>query len=434
MNLRKVVFWLHLAAGVIAGIVIGIMSFTGVMLAYEKQLIAWAERDARRVTPPADAKALSLEDLLAKANGSLPGARPTAITLEADPGLAVLLSFGRTNSLYVNPYTGEVREPGAKAMRAFMHVMIDWHRYLGAHGDHRPLGKAVTGACNAAFLVLAVTGLYLWWPRQWTRRALAAVAVPTFRLRGKARDWNWHNAFGLWSAPVLIVLTATAMPISYRWAGNLIYTLTGTEAPAAGAPSGPPVEVPAPPASSRPLALAALIESAQREIPRWQQITVRPGGGGGGGRAGGPAGEARREGGGPAGQGGAERARGEGGAQAVTISVKERDAWPRFAAVQLSLDPYTGAVLRREDFSDLNAGTRVRRWTRFLHTGEALGLAGQGVASLASLAGVVLVWTGFALAWRRLLAWRGRRSASGSAEVSAPATAPVAVGEAADRP
>jgi uncharacterized iron-regulated membrane protein len=38
---------------------------------------------------------------------------------------------------------------------------------------------------------------------------------------------------------------------------------------------------------------------------------------------------------------------------------------------------------------------------RFLHTGEALGWPGQLLAGLFSLFSVVLVYTGFALAWRR---------------------------------
>ncbi len=48
MPVRKIIFWLHLIAGVVAGIVILIMSATGVALAFEKEIIAWAERDVRR--------------------------------------------------------------------------------------------------------------------------------------------------------------------------------------------------------------------------------------------------------------------------------------------------------------------------------------------------------------------------------------------------
>ena len=49
-------------------------------------------------------------------------------------------------------------------------------------------------------------------------------------------------------------------------------------------------------------------------------------------------------------------------------------------------------------------------WLRFIHTGEAFGLAGQTVAGLVSAGGAVLVYTGLALALRRLAAWRRRRA------------------------
>jgi uncharacterized iron-regulated membrane protein len=48
-------------------------------------------------------------------------------------------------------------------------------------------------------------------------------------------------------------------------------------------------------------------------------------------------------------------------------------------------------------------GARARAIVRFLHTGEVLGPAGQTIAGMASLAACLLVWTGLALAWRRLV-------------------------------
>jgi uncharacterized iron-regulated membrane protein len=407
---RKVIFWLHLIAGVVAGVVVFIMSATGVALAFEKEIVAWAERDVRRVIPPtADAKPLALDILLAKLREQRTNERPSAITLEADPTIAVAVSYGRTNVFYLNPYSGEIREQGAKGTREFMHVMIDLHRYLGGHEEKsRALGKAINGACNVAFLFLAASGLYLWWPRQWTKKILASVGLMSFKLRGKARDFNWHNAIGLWCAPVLIVLTATAMPISYRWAGDLIYKITGNTPPLqAGSGAAPAVEVPTPAPGSRPLGMEAVFAAAQKEFPNWQQISYRTGGRGGArpGATNAPAastnaptagataasterrGEGQREGRGPA--------------QAVTLTIKTQDQWPLFATTQLTLDPYTGSVLKKEGYGDQNLGRQVRSWTRFLHTGEALGVVGKFVAGLASAGALLLVWTGFALTWRR---------------------------------
>ena len=280
MRFRQLVFWLHLIAGTVAGVVILIMSATGVVLAFEKELIAWAERDVRRVTVPAGTPRLDLDELLKRLREERPGGRPTTITLEADANTAVLVGYGRTNTFYLDPYSGAVRDQGASGVRAFMQTMIEWHRFLGGNTERRALGKAVTGAGNAAFLFLAASGLYLWWPRQWTQAALRAVGVMNFKLSGRARDWNWHNAVGLWCAPVLLVLTATALPISYRWAGDLIYQLTGSPPPApGGGPGGgtPAGEVRTPPADAKPLGLQVMFTAAQREFPRWKQMTYRSG-------------------------------------------------------------------------------------------------------------------------------------------------------------
>jgi uncharacterized iron-regulated membrane protein len=51
------------------------------------------------------------------------------------------------------------------------------------------------------------------------------------RLRGNARHWNWHNVIGFWCSTVLIVLTLSAAGMSYPWANDLLYTLTGGEPP-----------------------------------------------------------------------------------------------------------------------------------------------------------------------------------------------------------
>lgn len=52
-------------------------------------------------------------------------------------------------------------------------------------------------------------------------------------------------------------------------------------------------------------------------------------------------------------------------------------------------------------FQDRGTGMKARVWIRFLHTGEAFGLIGKIVATLATAASLVLEYTGFALSWRR---------------------------------
>lgn len=426
MSFRKIIFWAHLAAGVISGLAIGIMCFTGTVLAFEKEIIAWSERDARFVEVPAvPATRLSLDELQRRLREAQPEARPVSIVLQNDPAATVAFSAGRTGGFYVNPYTGEVRQPKSYAVGQFMQTMIAWHRYLGFTGEvSRPRGKWVNGVCNVAFCVLAITGLYLWMPRAWSWRAVKPVIWFQQNSSSKARDFNWHNTIGFWSAPVLIVLTLTAIPISFQWGGRAINQLTGTPAPepsaraAGGGGSGavPAVEVPTPAPGTRPLDQEALLAQVQQQMSNWETITIRVGG---------PVGR-----GGASGRGGAVRpdavasaalaappsaattsepapARRERSApQAATFTVRESGTWPRTATTSLSLNPYNGEVLRRTGYADMNAAQQVRSWTRFLHTGEALGNGGQLIAGLACLGGCFLVYTGFALSWRRFFGKR----------------------------
>ncbi len=397
MTFRKVLFWSHLVAGLVAGLAIGIMCFTGVVLAFEKQLVNWSERDARRVHAPATGQPrLSLDDLAGRVREAHPDARLASIVVSADPRDAVAFSLGRDNTVFANPYTGEIRRPASTAVHDFMHVMEDWHRVLALSGDNRPIGKAINGACNLAFFALAVTGLYLWMPRTWSWRGVRAIALFNWRLTGKVRDFNWHNAIGLWSAPILIVLTLTAVPISYRWGGNLIYTLVGETPPAPG-PAGntsPPIELPQPAPGTHPLAREAQFAAVQNAFPHWQQITLRlstPG------RGGPPSAAASAT---PA-AAPAPRTERPAGPQPLNFIIKLPDTWPRTATTTAVMNPFTGDLLRREGFADLSTGRQIRSWTRFLHTGEALGWVGQLIAGLACLGGCFLVYTGFALSWRR---------------------------------
>ncbi|MDP3073866.1 MAG: PepSY-associated TM helix domain-containing protein [Opitutaceae bacterium] len=372
---RKTLFWLHLVAGLVAGVAIGIMCFTGTVLAFEKELVAWAERDARQIAPPpAATPRLTLTQLQVRLREAQPEVRPASVVLHRDPRAAVAFAAGRSGTFYVNPYTGEVRQPQSVAMGEFMRTMTGVHRYLGFTGDtSRPRGKLINGICNLAFFVLAVTGLYLWMPRAWSWRAVQPVIWFRQNATAKARDFNWHNTIGFWCAPVLIVLTLTAVPISFRWGGELLYTLTGTALPSTGPQSSgapPPVAlVPPAPAGSSQVPADLFIAAAERLLPAWKTLTLR--------------------------------LTSSNAAQPVTLTVREQASWPRTASTTLQFDPFTAQLLRRDGHAELNAARQVRGWTRFLHTGEALGWVGQFVAGLACLGGCFLVYTGFALSWRR---------------------------------
>ena len=113
--------------------------------------------------------------------------------------------------------------------------MTNWHRWLALDGVSRPTGRAITGAANLGFLFIVMSGMYLWCPRVWTWLQFRQVLWFRGGVPGKARDFNWHNVIGIWSAVPLAIVVAGAVPISYPWASDLVYRLAGEAPPAAGA-------------------------------------------------------------------------------------------------------------------------------------------------------------------------------------------------------
>jgi uncharacterized iron-regulated membrane protein len=391
---RSLLFWLHLTSGVLAGVVVLVMSVTGVALTYEKQILEWADSGFRSAPRAEGTRRLTPSELVEAAARYRPEMEPTGVTLRSAADAPASVSAGR-DQLYLDAYSGQVLgTPNPDGVRGFMTAMRSWHRWLSVEGPSRTTARAITGWSNLLFLFLVVSGMYLWLPRVWTSASVTAVAF--FRRSygtSKARDFNWHNVIGIWSAVPLFIVVLSAVPISFPWASDLVYRAVGEEPPARG------------------------------------------GEGGRGGRQGGA---------GPAARGGAEgrnagarEARGEGGryggwdlaAAQVAASVAD---WRTLtirregrAQVAVAIDRGTGgqpqlrstatfdpqgALVSTETFGDQSLGRRIRSVMRFAHTGEVLGLTGQTVAGLVSAGAVVMVWTGLALSWRRFRAWVTRSS------------------------
>jgi uncharacterized iron-regulated membrane protein len=381
---RTVLFWMHLACGTVAAVVILIMCVTGVALTYEKQMLEWADRRAWTAPSPAGARQLSPETLLAQVAAAKPGAAPIGVTFRAHPAAPATVLLDGNRSLLVDPYTGAIIGEPAAGLRKFFRTMTTWHRYLALEGESRATGRALTGAGNLMFLFIVLSGMYLWLPRVWTWIQFKNVLWFRGGLAAKARDFNWHNVIGIWSAVPLAIVIAGAVPISYPWASNLVYRMVGDTPPAPARPATGPSERREPPTYVT-AGVDASWSAAQEEIPAWRTMTTRLA---------------------------------TSSSAPVVVTLDEGYGGQPQLRTTLTFDRASGRVAKRETFESLSAGRQLRSWLRFAHTGEIYGLTGQTVAGLATAGGAVLVYTGVALALRRLTAWLRRRPAVAEIENS----------------
>lgn len=380
---RKILFWLHLIAGMLGGIVIFIMCVTGALLSFEKQMLDYFETDMRYVAVPENAQRIGTKEILAKVLEAKPNVRPASIAYLNRPDSAATVALGRDGQVFVNPYTGAITGTGHAEARAFFRFNTDLHRYIAASGDGRPWGKAITGFCNLLFLFLAISGIYIWMPRKWSWRTIKPVLWFRGGLRGKARNFNWHNTIGFWTSLVLIILTLTATVISYQWANNLLFTLTGNQPP----PPSAPAPQPQPGEQQPPYVVSENIDAlwakgiAQAE--GWKSISLRL--------------PTPKE---------------------AVFTIDEGKSWNIFGRSTLTVDAATAEVTKWEPYTELNAARQLRTWFRFTHTGETGGLVGQFIGFVACIGGAFLVWTGFSLAFRRFGKWWKRRKSKDEEEAA----------------
>lgn len=406
MTLRKLFFWFHLTIALVAGLVILVMCVTGALLTYERQLVAWTERDFRS-SPAAGRAVLSVAELESRVVAQVPGFAVTGLNLSRAADAPAVFVAGR-RTLYVDRYSGYViGEASDGGLRSLLSSLKAWHRWIGAEGAWRPVGKFLSGWANLIFAVIVLTGLYLWLPSTWTWTRVRQVLWFRRGVQGKARDFNWHHVVGVWLAVPLLIVILGALPISFSWAGDLLYRLAGDVPPSARprAPEpggfaggrgagGPGARTDAPrPTPAMLAATDAGLVQARATFADWRTISVRwP-----------------------------RSARGH-----MDVTVDMGSGGQPQHRVAMELDPATGDVEAIQAFADQSPGRRLRSLARFAHTGEVLGLPGQTVAGLASVGGALLTWTGFALVWRRWTAWwQRRRAAPAIARNPEPAT-PVA--------
>jgi uncharacterized iron-regulated membrane protein len=366
---RQVIFWSHLVAGMIAGVVIFIMCVTGALLAFERQTIEWAELDVRYVAVRSEPK-LSAAEVLAKVIEAKRDAKPSSIAIKNEPGAAWEVSLGRDGVVFVDPYTGAITGESNKQVRNVMSTLREWHRWIALSGDQRPIGKTITGAGNLLFLFLAISGIYIWFPRNLVWKAVKPVIWFRGGQRGKARNFNWHNTIGFWTSLFLIIFTLTATVISYQWASNLLYTFTGNQVPAPSQSQPPAADT----AFVIPWNLDAAWARAEQQSPTWKSISLRL-----------PANESS------------------------VFTIDEGIYWNIFGRSTLTLDTATAEVKKWDPYGERNAAVQLRSWFRFTHTGETGGIIGQIIGFIACVGGAFLVWTGFSLAFRRFGNWLKRR-------------------------
>ena len=378
IRLRSTLSWLHRWLGLVSGILVFLISISGAVYVFEKEIFQAVHRDLLRVEPGTGERK-PLSELLPVAQAALGEERKIGwFVARTDPGASwsfrsratndsALTYFGELEhdlEVYVDPWTGRVLGVLDRRLEFFQLVkMFHWSLLLRTE-----IGQPIVGTAVAVFVVLLLSGLWLWRPRTWAQAK--AKLVPRFSGPLANRLWSWHAALGAWTFPVALVIALTGLVWAFETVMIVVYvvaSLSVTQPDRSRPDSGPPN------GSARELVFDSVLRKSLERHPTATSVWFFP-------------------------------PRQDTGRAPLNTYVRfsETVYWN---SADESWDRFSGALLKSRNFRDGNRGERLVAMNYDIHVGSVLGLPGKILAFLASLVCASLPVTGF---WM----WRGRRHRS----------------------
>lgn len=364
MSLKKWFGKIHLWLGLGTGLVIFIVAITGALWTFESEISDWLY-DYRKVTPHSTPYLLPSQ-LKTFATNHFKGFPIQGIDYSGKDRAVILSSWGTKNGeeyhihAYLNPYTGEVLH--IESGHSFFDIIIELHvnLMLGEIGGH------IVDFATLFFVVLLITGIILWWPKN------KAAAQQRFwfkwkeGLKWKRKNYDLHNILGFYSSFVIIFVAITGLAWGFEWVNKGIYY-----AATLGAPYKDWSE-PKSPSDSTKVALASVEDRVLRQtITAYAQPYA-----------------------------------------SISIYTPDTRAGAIAAYIYPSKNVYhngssyyydqrTGKPILEEHFAQMNNGEKARSMYYDIHVGKILGLTGQLLVFFASLITASLPITGFYIWWGR---------------------------------
>lgn len=364
---KRWVFWAHLATGLVAGLFVFGMSFSGALLTYERQIKELTEMSYTVPTQSA-ARRIDTDQVVERLQQLHPEEPHIYVRWVNREGAAIPAWSGR-HSYLIHPYSGDILREGQGLVGEFFHIVTDFHRYLLLEGNNQTIGKNITAYANLVFIFLIISGLYLWLPKRFTRKALKQQALlPKQYTNTQHRNRSWHFVFGIWSLPFLFVIALTATIFHFDWANKAIYGLYGQSVPQREHHQEV-TNLDADIVSYESLFIKAQQHAAEHGASDWHSMWMEIG-------------EDKHE-----------------ARFFIDRSIGNRHE----LAYSLFFDTRDGQVTNMLAKADWSKGDQAWNTARFLHTGEYLGFVGQTFAGIVSILACFLVYTGIVLAWRRLV-------------------------------
>ena len=210
IDYRTVWRW-HFYAGLIAIPFVLLLSISGSIYLFRPQIEAWLDRPHDSLTDALPRQAPSA--IVKAAVAAVPGSSLNALELpdaETDAARVLLNTPEGVRRVYVHPRTLAVLSSVLEQSRPMRWI-------FRLHGELLigNVGSYIVEIAASWTIVLILTGLWLWWPRN--REGWGGVLYP--RIRGGSRTmWrDLHGVTGFWISALVLLLLFSGLPWAKFW-------------------------------------------------------------------------------------------------------------------------------------------------------------------------------------------------------------------------
>ena len=222
MTVKKAILTLHLWLGLSSGLVVLFLGLTGCILAFQREIemltvpAQYVEAQAGAFIAPSRMHKIAAAEL--------PGKQAHSVTYGAKDKAAVVTFYHDDPEyyylVYINPYNGKVLQ--VKNMDDdFFRIIIDGHFYLWLPHD---VGKPIVASATLIFVVMMITGIVLWWPKN------KAARKQRFSVKWNAKwrrvNYDMHNVFGFYMSWVAIFIAISGLVWGFEWVSKSVYWAT----------------------------------------------------------------------------------------------------------------------------------------------------------------------------------------------------------------
>lgn len=230
MTIKKAIGKIHLWLGLSSGLLVLFLGLTGCILAFQRE-VETVTLPFQYVTPQQE-KFLPPSRLYRVATAVLPGKKAHSVTYGTKDKAAVVTFYHDDPDYYylayINPYNGSVLK--VKNMdKDFFRVIVNGHFYLWLPPE---IGQPIVASGTLVFLVMMISGIVLWWPKN------KAARKQRFSVKWNAKwrrvNYDLHNVLGFYMSWVAIFIAVTGLVWGFQWFSKSLYWITsGGEQPIA---------------------------------------------------------------------------------------------------------------------------------------------------------------------------------------------------------